>query len=339
LQGPREYRSLSDVRAALREGAGGRLDRIDQPCLFDRIDWLESLHRRCLSDMPVRVIEAREGNSSGWLFLFAPQTRRLSALANWYSFSWAPIFSGAPDAAARRRLLDSMATHLLRDTAQIDLYPVRDDMAAMLLAAFRNAGWLAVRRPMGGNYRLDLNGRDFASWWAERPGPLRTLVRRKARGGIVLRLTDHMRDADWSAYVSVHDRSWKAPEPNIAFFRDLAEREGAAGTLRLGFAERDGQVIATQLWTVENGVALIHKLAHNKAFDAASPGTLLSHAMFAQAIDGDRVATIDYGTGDNGYKRAWMDARVPLHRIDCFNPRFASSWIPAARTVISALVG
>jgi hypothetical protein len=34
-----------------------------------------------------------------------------------------------------------------------------------------------------------------------------------------------------------------------------------------------------------------------------------------------------------------MDDRLPRQRIDCFNPRFASSWLPAARTAISALVG
>ena len=97
--------------------------------------------------------------------------------------------------------------------------------------------------------------------------------------------------------------------------------------------------MATQYWTVEHGVALIHKLSHDRAHDAGSPGTLLSHAMFAQAIDQDRVDLIDYGTGDNGYKADWMDERIALHRIDAFNPRYASSWLPAARTAISALVG
>lgn len=337
MQGPREYGSLSEARSAL----GGRLSRADQPSLFARFDWLDSLHRYCLADVPVRIVEAREGAASAWLFLLATGRRRLSALANWYSFSWAPIFTGSPDMATRAGLLDALAAHLLRDTARIDLYPMTDadDMAATLPAAFRRAGWLAVRRPMGGNHRLDLAGRDFAAYWAGRPGPLRTLVRRKARGGVDIRLTDRITDADWDAYVAIHARSWKPAEPHLAFFRDLAEREAAAGALRLGFATIDGQPVATQLWTVDHGVALIHKLAHDRAFDAASPGTLLSHAMFRQAIDEDRVATIDYGTGDNSYKRDWMEVRAPLHRIDCFNPRFASSWLPAARIAISALVG
>ena len=57
------------------------------------------------------------------------------------------------------------------------------------------------------------------------------------------------------------------------------------------------------------------------------------------AIDQDRVDLIDYGTGDNGYKTDWMERRIPLIRIDAFNPRRPSNWLPAARTAISALVG
>src|SRR3989440_2029523 len=55
--------------------------------------------------------------------------------------------------------------------------------------------------------------------------------------------------------------------------------------------------------TVENGTAWIHKLAYDEAAKALSPGTILSMAMFRAAIDEDRVSRIDYGTGDDAYKR------------------------------------
>jgi hypothetical protein len=326
------------VRAAL----AGRLDRARESCLFDRIDWLETLHDQCLSDKPVRVFHVQEGDADVWLFLMAREARHLSALANWYSFSWNPIFGGAPDEAMRRRLLESIAKVIVKDVAQVDLYPVTTDdgMAATLIAAFRRAGWFAVQRPMGGNHVLHLHGRDFATYWAQRPSRLRNQVKRKAKlSRFDLSITTHMTEQDWTDYVAIHGNSWKKPETGIDFFREMATREGFAGTLRLGFARLNGRPVATQLWTIENGVALIHKLAHDRAFDEGSPGTLLSHAMFRQAIDGDRVAMIDYGTGDNPYKTEWMDRRQALYRIDCFNPRFASSWIPAARTAISALVG
>ncbi|CCW17147.1 FIG00636029: hypothetical protein [Sphingobium indicum BiD32] len=330
----REYHSLAQVRDALH----GRLDREAVPCLFGRYDWFDLLHRHCFADVPVRVILTEERGAQAWLFLLRRDDRHMSALAHWYSFNWSPQFVGDPDAGQRARLLDGLGSHLLRTTSQIDLYPV--ETSAELLASLRRTGWFALSRPMGGRYLLRVEGRDFATYWASRPGRLRTLVKRRARGSRYdLSISDRLTDDLWRDYVDVHGRSWKQPEPGLNFLRALAERESEAGTLRLGFARDKGRAVATQLWTVEKDVALIHKLSHDRAHDAGSPGTLLSHAMFAQAIDGDQVAVIDYGTGDNAYKADWMEERAPLHRIDAFNPRHASCWLPAARTAISALVG
>lgn len=306
--------------------------------LFGRFDWFDLLHRHCMPDQAVRVLMAEENGVQVWLFLTSPAVRRVSALANWYSFDWAPVFVGAHDRMQRERLIDAATGHLLRTTGHVDLYPVEHD--ADLIASLRRSGWFAVSRPMGGRHLLHRRGRDFAAYWAGRPGHLRALVRRKSRNSpYALSITDTLTDDLWQDYCDVHGRSWKEPEPGLPFLRALAQAESDAGRLRLGFARMDGHAVATQFWSVERGVALIHKLSHDRAHDGGSPGTLLSHAMFAHAFDTDGVETVDYGTGDNGYKTDWMEERVPLHRIDAFNPRFASSWLPAARTAISALVG
>lgn len=336
MQAPREYHSFVEMRQAL----AGRLDRADRPRLFDRLDWMEALHRHCFPDMPLRMLSVSAAQGDAWLFLLAPAPGRLRALANYYSFAWAPIFTGAVDAATQQQMLTTIARHLRARCSRIDLYPIED--GAALSAALRRAGWWTVRRAMGGRHLLPLRGRDFAAYWADRPGRLRNLVRRKGRGSpFALSIHDQLTPRLWDDYVDVQARSWQGPEParGTAFLRALAERESAAGTLRLGFARAQGRAVATQLWTIEAGVALIHKLAHDRAFDAQSPGTLLSHAMFAQAIDRDGATLIDYGTGDNDYKADWMEQRLPLYRIDAFNPRSPASWLPAARAAISALVG
>ncbi|MFD1103377.1 GNAT family N-acetyltransferase [Sphingobium olei] len=332
----REYHSMEEVRGAL----ASRLSPVPLPSLFDRIEWYEALHRHCLAGTSPRIIQAVEGHAEVWMMLASPAPRQATALANWYSFRWAPLFLGEPDGETRVRLLDAAARQMMHGRAHVDLYPL--EAPDELLAALRRTGWFAVARPMGGRHLLRVEGRSFADYWSGRPGRLRALVRRKGRADpFALSIHDMLSDALWADYVAVHESSWKEPEPagGLALLREIAEREGAAGRLRLGFARRDGRAVAAQLWTVEGGAALIHKLNHDRALDARSPGTLLSHAMFAHAIDVDRVETIDYGTGDNAYKSDWMDVRLPLHRIDAFNPRFASAWLPAARTAISALVG
>lgn len=310
----------------------------DAASLFDRAEWFGLLHRHCLGGYAPLIVAAEDGGASVWLFLIETGPGCVSALANWYSFHWRPIFFGDPDVEQQARLLDAVARHLLDRFRRIGLYPM--DAQDDFLASLRRIGWLAIARPMGGRYVLDLAGRDFATWWAERPGRLRSLVRRKGRSGrYAIEIHDRLTDALWDDYVAVDARSWKEADQGLAFLRALADAEGAAGRLRLGFARQDGQPVATQFWSIDGDTALIHKLSHDAAHDAGSPGTLLSHAMFARAIDGDGVARIDYGTGDNGYKADWMDRRVPLYQVDAFNPRHPSSWLPAARTAISALVG
>lgn len=335
LLAAREYHSLEEVRRRIAPRLGDAV-----PSLFAAPEWFEALHRHCLSETPARVVMAAQGRAEAWLFLHDGDRRRSSALANWYSFAWSPLFLGDPGAALQAQLLEAIATHLLKKRAQIDLFPLEDGVP--MLAALRKAGWFAVARTMGRRHVLDVGGRDFATYWAARPGRLKELVRRKGRRS-PFDLTVHhaFDDRLWQDYAQVHAQSWKEAEPGggLALLQDIAEREGRAGRLRLGFARRGDQAVATQLWTIDGGTALIHKLCHDRAFDAHSPGTLLSHAMFAHVIDRDRVARIDYGTGDNAYKNDWMETRIPLHRIDAFNPRAASAWLPAARTAISALVG
>ena len=336
MQAPREYHSFADVRRAL----GHRPGAFDDARLFDRLDWMESLHRHCFADAPLRILHAGQGHGEAWLFLLAPAHGRLEALANYYSFAFAPVFMGAPDPAARCAMLEAMGRHLRSNGARINFYPLED--CAELRGALSRAGWWTVCRTMGARHLLTLDGRDFDTYWRARPGRLRNLVRRKGRGDpFVLTIYDRLTPDLWDDYVAVHARCWKADEPagGLAFLRDLAERESATGRLRLGFARQGGRAVATQLWTIDHGVALIHKLAHDKALDAQSPGTLLSHAMFRHAIDQDRVAMIDYGTGDNAYKADWMEQRIPLTRLDAFNPRAISQWPAAARAMISALVG
>src|SRR3546814_7983792 len=80
----------------------------------------------------------------------------------------------------------------------------------------------------------------------------------------------------------------------------------------MGLARIEGAPVAAQYWTVEDGTAFIHKLAHVEDSLKASPGTLLSAALFRHVIAVDRVARVDFGTGNDAYKRDWMNRHEPL---------------------------
>ncbi len=125
--------------------------------------------------------------------------------------------------------------------------------------------------------------------------------------------------------------------PPVDTFRAMAEAEGAAGALRIGLARIEGRPVAAQLWTVENGTAIIHKLAYVEDAAEHSPGSLLSAALFERII-GDGVTAIDYGTGNDRYKADWMDRSRPLEQIELYNLRTLRGLAGAAKAKIARLV-
>jgi hypothetical protein len=294
---------------------------------FDRLDWLDLMARECLAPARCTIVVAREGKAIAAL----PLVRRdqgYAALANWYSFIARPRWTDP-------RLLPAVLRDLARVGA-IDFAPLPAPEAAVLRDAARAAGWIAVLRQADRNHVLHRQGRDFATWWAARPGPLRSTVKRKGRA-LATRIARHFDPADWQAYETVYAQSWKPAEGSPRFLRRLAEAEGAAGRLRLGLALLGDRPVAAQFWTVENGVAYIHKLAHAADAAAHSPGTVLSHALFAMAFDEDRVDTIDFGTGDDGYKADWMEEVRHRYRLEACHPAALRRW-PALAGLIARRV-
>ncbi len=313
---------------AVAADAAGALDRARQASLFDRLDWFRLLHDHVPPAGRLAVWRARDGDRAAWLFL-AVEGKKASAYAAWYSLR----FNGIGETDVMTALISAIRKSGL---AKLELAPLEDPEP--LAAAFRAAGWRVRLTEKTGNWRTVTEGEDFATWWARRPGQLRSTARRKAKAaGLEIEIFDRFDAAAWAAYEEVYRASWKPEEGSFPFLRALAEQEGEAGTLRLGVARKDGRPLAVQLWLIENGEATIHKLAYHEDAKELSPGTILGEAMFRCAIDEDRVSVIDYGTGDDAYKRDWMDERRSLWRLQAFNPGTLGGLAGAARALAGRL--
>lgn len=310
----------------------GLLDGVQALSPFDRLDWWLSLAIDCGLRPLLAIVQ--DGEALGVLPLQG-EAGHVQALANWYNFTVRPVFS---EGANRLALLGALAMDLRRKGWRVTLAPLPDEQgeATLLQQAFTASGWLVERERYDVNHVLRVGGRSYAEYLAGRPGPLRTTLKRKA-GKIRVELLRGFDPAAWAAYEAVYAASWKPEESSIAFLRHFAEREGAAGRLRMALAWHDGAAVAAQLWTVEAGTAYIHKLAHIEAARALSPGTTLSAALFAEVIDRDRVDLVDFGTGDDPYKRDWMEDIRPRYRIDCFNPARVRAWPYIVRAVLRRL--
>ena len=322
---------------AVAADAAGALDPQAQASLYDTLDWFRLTREHILPAVPLHVVRARSDAGSLWLFLANRGGGAADPFGSWYTLRYAPIFSGPRDQA----LANAAVASLRRRFSRVSLQPVDENDLILLQNAFKNAGWLTQNAVQTANWVAHTAGDDFAAYWAKRPGQLRNTVKRKTpKARLSIRLLDTFDPAAWADYETVFAASWKGGEEGSpAFLRALAERTAHLGRMRMALAyDPAGTPLAAQFWTIDAGVATIHKLAYVETAKALSPGSILSHAMFEHVLTRDRPAIIDFGTGDDPYKADWMDEKRLLHRLDAYDPFSPRGLAGYARTRAGALV-
>ena len=307
---------------------------------FDRLEWWSNL---CDSFGYTPLIVVARNERGGVVLPLRRVGRRIEALTCWYTFLVQPLFWGDLDFRNDddHALLRAIARDLRRQSSHVVLAPLPDEehsrTAHNIAFAFWAEGWVVHRAQCDVNHILSVGGRTYSEYLATRPGTLRTTLARKAKR-VTVAIETTFNPESWAAYEAVYAQSWKPDEGSPAFLRRFAEEEGAADRLRLGLAFDDGTPVAAQLWTVEHGTAFIHKLAHTQAATPLSPGTTLSAALFERVIDVDGVGIIDFGTGDDPYKRDWMEEVRARYRLDLFDPLSPRAWPHLLRAKARRLV-
>ncbi len=299
---------------------------------FARIDWWRNLAVHCGLDPFVAVVQ--DGDERLIVALMR-QGGHFKSLANWYSFHWSALATPQADKA---RLLTALAQDLAKRCRRIDLDKLDGDEAEEIAVAFRASGWSVRQKVCDANHVLSLVGRSWDDYLSARPGAVRSTLKRK-RGKVKITII-HKFDPQWfDKFEDIYRSSWKTEESSPAFLRKFAKEEGSAGRLRMAFAEAGGQAVAAQLWTVENGTAFIHKLAHREDARALSPGTTLLAALLKEVIEVDRVALVDFGTGDDAYKRDWMETVRPRYSLQMLRRSRPGNWPLLARNGLRQLLG
>jgi CelD/BcsL family acetyltransferase involved in cellulose biosynthesis len=275
-----------------------------------------------------------------------PGARSFSSLSNYYTLRYAPIVGGGAAGTALAALIAGLRARRPR-YAVLHFEPLAADAALSddLAAALRGAGLVTRRYFRFGNWYDDTRGLSFRDYLADRPPALRNTFRRNgarlARAGALHLAVVRDRAGLGHAlarYEQVYAASWKPSEPYPAFIRRLAASVADAGALRLALLHLDDRPIAAQLWIVWQGTATLYKLAHDRGYDALSPGTVLTMRMLERLLDAEHVAELDLGAGDDPYKRLWATQRRARVGLVAFDPLTLRGAAGALRHLPGALL-
>ena len=252
----------------------------------------------------------------------------LRSLTGPYSSAFRPLF--APGAVALRA--GQLIGQSLRRMPPVRLDALEAEAPGLdpFVAGLKRAGLAVLRFDHFGNWHENVAGLDFAAYLAARPGALRTTIRRKAgrRSGagsdFALITGGGALEEGIAEYEAVYARSWKEPEPFPAFNPALMRATAEAGLLRLGVLRLSGRVAAAQFWVVSGGRAMLLKLAHDESQVASSPGTVLTALMIERLLGEGRIVELDFGRGDDPYKRLWASRRRQRIGLVLADPRSLS---------------
>lgn len=279
--------------------------------------------------------------------LFPMQTldhgRVLESLTNPYTCLYHPLLVSGLDARSLHHIGADFARYCRTwPTIRLDALPQSWPGQTALLAGMRSGGLFAAPFDHFGNWYEPVGGLSWSSYLECRRGELRETIRRKLR-----RLERHADVAfevvtaasainpAIAIYEDVYTRSWKVPEPYPDFNPEMMREAARCGGLRLGILRVHGQAAAVQIWIVMRGSAAVLKLAHDKAFKAYSPGTVLTALTIRYLLEHDQVTELDFGRGDDAYKQLWATQRRQRLGLVLINPRRPAGAAALTRSIVA----
>jgi hypothetical protein len=291
------------------------------------------------SDIPLAALATRykERSSS----IFSPAL--LSSLSNFYTITFSPIGRSPDDDT--REVLGALAKGIASDSHRWDLVELRPlDPASPaypnLLRSFKSAGMVVQEYFCFGNWYLPTAGLAYDEYIKNMPSAMQNTIRRKKRK---LEKTGKARidiitgaeglEVAIEAYSRIYLSSWKRSEPYPNFVPGLIRTCAEKNWLRMGVVYLDDQPIAAQVWIVNSGKATIYKLAHDQRYDEYSSGSTLTTHLIQHVLEVDKVREIDFGSGDDPYKKNWLSQRRERWGILAMNPRSLAGCMGILRNV------
>lgn len=305
-------------------------------CAEGTLSWFRTLAAATLATREHAAVAVlmRDGAAAAALPIVLT-TNGARALTAPYTTRYAPAFPYKDDAEELGRQARTYASGVLR----LDGIDPSAPSAAAFLRGLQNSGMALLQYEGFANWYEPVS--TFESYWSARPSRLRTTVRRKFaaanKPGVEFLIFRDDFARPLAIYDEIYGSSWKTPEPHPSFMPEMTNNLGAAGLVRMGVMFIAGRAVAAQIWLVSSGRGTIFKLAHREDAAEYSPGTLLTFWMAKTLIGDEGLQEIDFGRGDDLYKRDWLSHRRTRIGVVAADWRSCAGLAAIARDIVPSL--
>ncbi|WP_448547379.1 GNAT family N-acetyltransferase [Thalassotalea fusca] len=248
-------------------------------------------------------------------------TQQISSVTSCYSTNVLPYYvSQSNNTALTKQLLIEVSQRYPWDEIRIGPFDCHRVSGALLALEKPQKDYSVI-----GHWFVD-HVSHFSEYLSQRPGQLKNTLKRKAKKlyqdhevKIVFANTPTQFDSLYTDYQQIYRDSWKGDEASYQFIAEVSKAALAQDKLRFAVMYADGKAVAAQIWFIQHSTASIFKLAYDPEFSHYSVGSILSEAMCERVIDDDKCHTIEFGCGNEAYKRAWMTQYRERRVVQVFN--------------------
>lgn len=266
-----------------------------------------------------------------------PLARTLATIGHSENFSeLSVVFDSTLGDIERGTVLSALFSHFRTmplSAEVLRLWPAQSDgrLATAVNSALRQAGFWVQPYANSFNWYEDTTGKGWQDYLADRSQNHRHNIRRRSRdleksGNLELYLYNSDNTAEElqqgiDDYIIATVESWKSPSSLVSRgMLALMRMTGRERCLRIGILKYEGRPIAGQFWIVSAGVAHAMRISHNEDYKQLSPGVVLTAHVLEHLLDQDKVNLIDFGLGDDDYKKKWVRSRRDYDGFMAFNP-------------------